>query len=265
MDSRLISLRMRASLCGHHLCGAERIVAEGEVVAATTTMVTRAMQGAGALPDEVHCSLERLDPASIRLVSLPDVATFEVSDWQSGRRLAKQLLTRAGVSLEAASFALDLLAAGPGPDGTVMRGAVIMNARTGERLETDAGRGVRVSRMDLEASVRPAIESMLAAAGLGHHRVAEALVLAAKVLSAPGIVAEVCWSDDPAYTTGYVADPQYGYQRIAALKESGDLRGGRVFFVDPETTLDTLGDYLEFRPVLCNALGRISPPTFWSE
>lgn len=146
-----------------------------------------------------------------------------------------------------------------------MRGAVVMHARTGERLEPDAGRGVRVSRMDLAASARPAIEATLAGAGLGHHRVSEALALAGKVMGAPGMVAELCWSDDPGYTVGYVADPCNGYQRINNLKQTGDLRGGRVFFIDPVGRLEELFDYLERRPVLFTALGRISQPRFWSE
>lgn len=265
MESSFFSLRMRASLCGSHACGAERIVAVDEVAAVTAALVARAVQHADAAPDAVHCSLERLDFASIRQASLPDVSSFEVTDWQAGRRLACRLLVRAGVSPEAAALAEEILDAGPGPNGTVMRGAVVMDSRTGERLEPDAARGVRVSRMDLAAEARPGIEAQLASAGLGHHRVAEALALAGKVLAAPGIIAELCWSDDPGYLVGYVADPRHGYQRIIDLKEKGDKRGGRVFFVNRSAEIDGLFDYLERCPVLFTESGRISPPRFWSD
>jgi 6-carboxyhexanoate--CoA ligase len=188
-----------------------------------------------------------------------------VHDWQEGRRVASCLLTRAGVQPEIATRAVELLASGAGPGGAVMRGAVIVEAVSGKRLESDQARGVRVSRMDLSPECRPALEFNLTSAGLGHHRVLEALVLAGKVLGAPGIIAELCWSDDPNYTTGYVADPQAGYQRISELKLTGDSRGGRVFFVDQtKTSLEELVDYLERQVVLFNASGTISPAKKWT-
>ena len=45
----------------------------------------------------------------------------------------------------------------------------------------------------------------------------EALVLASKVQSAEGIVGELCWSDDPDYTVGYVACNGI-YHRIPNMK-----------------------------------------------
>ena len=182
-----------------------------------------------------------------------------------GTDMAFCLLIKAGVQADVAAQAVHLLANGAGSDGAVMRGAVIMDANTGERLEPDSCRGVRVSRMDLTPACRSVMECELAAAALGHHRVLEALVLAGKVLGAPGIVAELCWSDDPDYTTGYVADPQAGYQRITDLKAAGDLRGGRVFFVNTaDVSLEELVAYLESQPVLFNSIGKISPPEQWT-
>jgi 6-carboxyhexanoate--CoA ligase len=265
MERQLYSLRMRASRGGYHQSGAEKVVAADEVASVAAALMARAMNGSGHQPDAVHCSLECLEPASIRRAVLPDIATFLVSDWCAGRCLASRLLVRAGVSERVVSLAMKLLAEGAGPDGRVMRGAVVMNAQTGERLEGDASRGVRVSRMDLDSEARSTIEKLLAAAGLGHHRVVEALVLAAKVLGAPGIVAELCWSDDPDYVIGYVADPRYGYQRICNLKEQGDPRGGRIFFVNADRALGSLLEYLERQPVLFTALGRINSAKDWCD
>ena len=261
METSLYSVRMRASLHGRHLAGAERIVAgtvASEVLAALTQ---RALTCPGGPADEIHCSLERIDPAGVRYERLPDVLTCEVKDWQEGRQVAGLLLVKAGVRSEVVSQALALLADGAGPGGTVMRGAVIMDAVTGDRLEADRARGIRVSRMDLAPEFEQAFKQALAAANLGHHRVLEALVLAGKVLLAPGIVAELCWSDDPGYTAGYVADPRGGYQRIPALKPNGDRRGGRVFFINGgETSLVELVNYLERQVVLFNAAGTLSSP-----
>lgn len=264
MDASLYSVRMRAALRNRHLTGAERLVAGSAVSQVVAELTQRAMLCSDGPADQVHCRVERVDSARVRYACLPNVSTCQVEDWQQGRRLAGQLLMRAGVRPEVASRALALLADGAGPDGVVMRGAVIMDAAHGERLEADPFRGVRVSRMDIAAALRPQLVKSLAAAGLGHHRVLEALTLAGKVLLSPGLVAELCWSDDPAYPAGYVATPQAGYQRIDFLKPVGDRRGGRVFFVEREAvSLAELVDYLERQAVLFNAAGTIAAPEKW--
>ncbi|SPJ40912.1 6-carboxyhexanoate--CoA ligase [Corynebacterium diphtheriae subsp. lausannense] len=78
----------------------------------------------------------------------------------------------------------------------------------------------------------------------------EALVLASKVMSTPGIVAEICISDDPAYTTGYVTAANT-YIRIPNMKDPYSPIGGRVFLLDTRlsTPEDTIS-YLEQQPVL---------------
>jgi len=88
--------------------------------------------------------------------------------------------------------------------------------------------------------------------------VREALVLAAKVLSAPGIVAELCWSDDPDYTAGYVASPVHGYVRFPHLKPPGDERGGRAFFFrSEEMDIERVIDYLEHAAFLVDEIGSL--------
>ena len=264
MKDSLYSVRMRAASHGRHLSGAERIVPQSAVSEVTADLTLRAMSCASGAPDEIRCRVDRVDLATVRYAQLPDISTYLVNGWQEGRHAANCLLVRAGVPEDVAGQAVQLLANGAGLEGAVMRGAVIMDARTGERLEADQSRGVRASRMDLSPGRRPAMESDLASKGLGHHRVLEALMLAGKVLCAPGIVAELCWSDDPNYVAGYVADPQGGYQRISALKVAGDSRGGRVFFVDrSSSSLEELVCYLEKQVVLFDVAGTISPPEKW--
>ena len=82
----------------------------------------------------------------------------------------------------------------------------------------------------------------------------EALILASKIASCKGIVAELCWSDDPSYVIGYVGTKE-NYERIPILKDKGNPVGGRVFFVDAnqlndDYTLDDLIAYLEKQVVL---------------
>jgi 6-carboxyhexanoate--CoA ligase len=262
MAEELYSIRMRAEHGGGHCCGAERIAPAGQLPVLAAELVARALAN-GVAPDAVHCSIELL-AGEIPRLHLPDVHTFAVSDWTAGRACARGLLLRAGVAPAAADAALQLLAGGAAPGGRVMRGAMIVDALTGARLESDPARGVRVSRMDLALSVRARILADLAAAGLGHHRVAEALVLAGKVLQAPGLVAELCWSDDPGYVAGYVAEPRQGYQRITRLKPPGDPMGGRALFVRRDGwNLETFVGYLEQQAVLFETVGKIAAPRRW--
>lgn len=264
MDAPLFSVRMRATLCGRHLAGAERIVPLTDVRQVASDLISRAIAAAGGVADDVYCHAERIDPVTLCHAKLPDISTWQVNDYQEGRAVAAELLSRAGINPDVACRAVQLLAGGAGPGGTVMRGAVIMDAVTGERLESDPAKGVRASRMDVAIECRRDFEARLHQAGLGHHRVLEALVLAGKVLSAPGVVAELCWSDDPEYPTGYVADTTHGYQRISALKSVGDPRGGRVFFIKSGAfSISELTDYLERKPVLFDSLGEISLAARW--
>ena len=263
MSADLYSLRMRAEEAGGHCCGAERIVPAGELPAATAELVARALAGGARSADAVHCTIERLAGAVPRR-PLPAVSTFEVAGHRPGRTCAAALLQRAGVAARAAETAIALLAAGPAPGGRVMRGAMIIDALSGERLEADPARGVRVSRMDLAPETRASVLAALAAAGLAHHRVAEALALSGKVLRAPGLVAELCWSDDPDYLTGYVAEPRRGYQRITRLKAAGDAHGGRALFVSRKGwNPQDFVSYLEREPVLFDVPGTVSPPVPW--
>lgn len=66
----------------------------------------------------------------------------------------------------------------------------------------------------------------------------------------PAAIAELCWSDDPDYITGYVAGKKMGYQRITAMKEYGTEEGCRVFFIDGSNDVNTYIHDLEKQPIL---------------
>jgi 6-carboxyhexanoate--CoA ligase len=139
-----------------------------------------------------------------------------------------------------------------------MRGAMLIEAGTGARLEPDPARGIRASRMDLTAAADAHLRRGLARIGLDNGHVREALVLAAKVLAAPGIVAELCWSDDPGYTAGYVASRRHGYVRFPHLKPAGEEHGGRAFFWNGAgTTREETIDFLERSVLLLDAVGTL--------
>jgi 6-carboxyhexanoate--CoA ligase len=252
---------MRAERETKHISGAERLLSFAELEPAALEMLQRALQHPRGQAECINIRVDTIESDSIQQGQLPDLHNNLVQSWQQGRELAKEMLLASGVTRFAIERAMNDLAAGAAPDGRSMRGAMLIDADSGERLEADRSRGVRVSRMDLSNSVRQQLHSALAAQNLDNPHVMEALTLAAKVVSAPALVAELCWSDDPEYLAGYVAAREAGYQRISLLKPVGEERGGRAFFVRcGKDSLAGLIKWLERQPFLIKQIGRIHPP-----
>jgi 6-carboxyhexanoate--CoA ligase len=252
----IYSLRMRAARGaaheqgGVHISGGERLLRADELEQGVLDLLRKAMRHERGTPDFVNLKMERIAEEEVILRCALPIRTERVSDFREGRRLAAHLLTRFGVAESVAVKAIALIAGGAAPGGKVMRGGVLMNAFTGQRYEHDWSRGVRVSRMDWVPEVQRKWFHAVTRYGFATTRIAEAIALATKVASAPGMVAELCWSDDPGYTTGYVASPEAGYVRITELKERGSRLGGRVFFMDPgKASPGEVMFYLERKPV----------------
>jgi len=256
MDYRnLYSIRMRASIGDRHVSGGERIVIREKIERTVEELVERAMRKS-CTRDQVAVTVEPVGDAIIHRLTSLDVITISILDMQAGRNGASRVLQRAGVSAQAVHTAISHLSTGAALSGGNMRGAMIIDAQKGERLEPDRERGVRVSRFDWSEETGEKIVSQLAALGLTHFRTREALALATKVASAPGIVAELCWSDDPDYTAGYAASPGMGYVRFPVLKNIGDAKGGRAFFIDKDVLdMDMLLPYLEKEVTLITDIG----------
>lgn len=255
MESRYYSVRMHADRDGTHLSGAERLVSEEQVESVVIEMLQRAT---GHAPSSLKISIDEIDGSRIVRGAMPNLVEVPVDDYRSGRDRAFQALLASGVAPEVAQSAIETIARGAGPGHANMRGAMLIDARKGERLEPVSARGVRATRMDVEPGLEDALTRNLVRQGLIHHRIREALVLASKVLAAPGIIAELCWSDDPGYTAGYVCAPGFGYLRIPHLKEVGDPHGGRAFFFMPGFKLAETIRFLEETPFLINKLGLIA-------
>lgn len=255
----LYSIRMRAACCGEHISGAERIAAPEHLDTLSASLTRRALDHSKGIPDEIHITIEAIRPESVRHLPLPDMTTVQVVDVATGRQAARAELLRAGVGSAAIDQAMDTLASGAG-----MRGAMLIDAESGARLEPDRQRGVRASRMDLAPDAEGELHTLLASRGLDNAHVREALVLASKVMHLPGFVAELCWSDDPDYSAGYVCTPGRGYVRYPQLKSLGDPHGGRAFFVrGDQFNGAAVLTYLEQTPVLCSRVGVIHPDEVW--
>ena len=235
----LYSLKMRAEKSAgkrEHVSGAEKILQEEELPEHLAALLSRALHHAKGRADFVNFKVESIAPEAVEhLPSLP-VSTVEVETPAEGRRVIIDALGKLGLKNGEAILAKFSETYG-------MRGAMLLDADTLERLEPDAERGLRATYMDAERAAKGASDCK--------NHFAEAVVLATKVVHAPHIVAEICVSDDPDYVTGYVAAPSIGYRRITKLKEAGSPDGGRIFLYrgSRDGVADTIR-YLETQCVL---------------
>ena len=218
------SLKMRASQQvgegdqkhEQHISGAERIVSRDAVEAVCSAMAHRAMTHSKGDPDFINIKIEKVCEKNIQILKALPVTRIDVDTWQQGLDKAFELVGEAAAGIREKLPEL-LKATFP------MRGAMLYDIATGTRLEPDQQRGVRATYMD-------ALHSSTVDSCKNHFN--EAIVLATKVANAPGMVAELCISDDPNYITGYVASKELGYVRIMKMKEMGDENGGRIFLFD---------------------------------
>lgn len=225
------------------MTGAERLIPLADMATAGAELVDRGWAGS---TDRVVLTLDAVAADDIRIAPVLPVRTVQVDDYREGQRRAAETLRASDVAGRAVDAAFALLNEGPHPAGGVMRGAVVMDHRTGDRLEPDRERGVRVSRVDVRTEDRARIDP----SGRGG-RIVDALILASKVAGFGFVVADLGWSDDPGYAPGYVASAAGGYVRFTRLKRPGSPVGGRVYFVDA-ATFDAARDVprLEAEPTL---------------
>lgn len=207
------AVKMRASAEGKHISGAEKIVPSAFVAETAARLAERALNHPKGAPDFINLKIEAPDEI-LRLKSLK-VTTYETSSEAEGRAKATELLRGAGLAR------IDEIMTRFAETST-LRGAMLLDVDTLERLEPDTSRGIRATYMD-------DADSLLKGTASGKNHYAEAIVLATKVAHAPGIVGEICVSDDPDYVTGYVATRDLGYCRITTIKTKGSPVGGRIF------------------------------------
>ena len=233
---------------GKHISGAERILREDEIEEELINVYRRAITHERGKPDFINFKIEEINEEDIIYKNRLSIKEHHVNSKEEGLKLAKELLIENTVSEESADKAIQSMISLE----ESMHGAMLIDKDTGERIDKKGIKGVRVTGM-ASADVTDYKESLKKDGREGLH-LEEALILASKIASCKGIVAELCWSDDPSYVIGYVGTKD-NYERIPILKDEGNPIGGRVFFVDAKQlnddyTLDDLIDYLEKQVVL---------------
>ncbi|KYG26139.1 6-carboxyhexanoate--CoA ligase [Priestia endophytica] len=244
------SVRMRASKSkpheegGKHISGGEQLVLFDEIRGAVDKLLLKSLTHSRGTPDFAQIQFEIVDEP-IQVISPLTITTHITHSVDEGQLLAQNLLMKCGVPFHIIQKAYLLM-----EDHAELSGAILIDSKTGRRLDESHGngKGIRVSRMDWRDENFKKWNREIAANQ--NDRLKEAITLASKVSMHQATVAELCWSDDPDYTTGYVASKKFGYQRITSLKEYGDEQGCRIFFVNSSEDITKYIDYLKKNPVL---------------
>ena len=240
------SLRMRAARNREHISGAEGIYDKDEISTLVKDYTQRALVHDKGRADEIRLTVEELKGAPKKISSIP-LCTINTRNADAAKRAALKVLSSVGITeraIEEAYKSLNL--------GLTMRGAMLMDIE-GVRLEPDLLRGVRVSRMGMTKKASSDLSRKLGRLGLNNETVKEALVLASKVHRYRMVIGELCISDDPNYTTGYIATRSHGYIRLPRIKKRGVPYGGRAFFITGGEVKDLI-KYLQRTPVLINEI-----------
>jgi 6-carboxyhexanoate--CoA ligase len=230
-----------------HISGAEGLYEKSDIQKIVRSYIERALDHPKGKADKVIITIEDIKQRPKEISALP-VATVDCRTPAAGKRLAITLLQLLGISKKAIDKALTLIRKGG------MRGAAIITAEKGSRLEPEMERGVRASRLGINKSALKLLSSRLSRQGINTDTVREAIILASKVASFRHVVAELCVSDDPYYTTGYIASKKYGYLRIPNIKYKRSRSGGRAFFVKGAINVKGMIYYLENMPVIINTV-----------
>jgi 6-carboxyhexanoate--CoA ligase len=244
---------VRKSAAGHvgrrpgselHISGAECICEKAEMPEIGRSLIERALTHPRGNPDTIVITADEIKE---KLLTAPLLAlkTLDCSSPEKAWEIISEHMLMLGISGKSLSAAYKIFRS-----DNSLRGAALISAQSGKRLEPDKKRGIRVSRLGLAPSSQNRLTEKLSGLGINTITVKEALLLASKVASCKYVTAEICVSDDPDYTTGYIASKKLGYIRIPNIKKGGDMHGGRVFFVKEKANIKTITGYLQGKPVL---------------
>lgn len=252
----MYSIKMRASKkvhpeanffeAGEHISGGERLVHIEQLNDYIKYFLSRALNHSLGSPDFINFKIIKVDPTKIIPIRSLPIHTLEVKDAENGIRATKDILRELNVKEEAIQQSINWITKGGAPGNRNMRGAILFDALNLQRLEDDQNSGIRTTNVDMTKEAENELNNMLKNQGSYNPRTRDAIAIATKVCNYPGVIAELCCSDDADYMGGYVASKKLGYIRINRLKSFGHKIGGRVIFLDPAVCdIDNYKKYLK--------------------
>ena len=227
-----------------HVSGAERLVSEKDLKKNLIQLLNRALTHPLGPIDRINFSVAKINKNHLLKKTALPVFTVKVEDKYQGMSLLKYILGYLGVRKDAIEQSALWLQNGGVPGGGNMSGAILYHVDEMERLEDSYIKGVRVTNMDMTINAEKKLNKALKAQNSYSPRTRDALVLATKISSYPGVIAEACISDDPYHLGGYIASNRIGYVRISHMKSNGHHFGGRVIYLNIEKC--NVGEFINY-------------------
>lgn len=238
--NKLYNIRMRSSNNEQHISGAERIVSYERINRTVSEMIERSFHHTRGQPDFTSVKIEEIKEP-IKMIE-PITEEIEVENsFHNTLETLKTVLKPLTLSDELVTRMYETVNSKEN-----LSGAILIDLHTGKRLDNKVN-GIRVSRFDWSLKAHEwFIENNPKAYS---ERQLDAFALASKV-QASNVAVELCCSDDPNYTTGYLAFNNM-YIRIPNMKKMNTFNGGRVFVIDStKYCVEETIDFLENQSVL---------------
>ena len=221
----MYSIKMRASEDHQHISGAETICEASDIEQIIAAYFHKGFQHENGEADFLNLKIEKITAPLVQIQALPIINTPS----QTFKQLASEMQITGEAIEQARSYMTD---------NTCYRGAIILDAQTGKRIDDFGERGCRVTHFCFEHQTsKPRL----------NERVTDALSIASIIQSNEGVVGEWCISDDMNYTTGYFANPK-GYHRLYNVKLKGSRAGGRIIFVNQAFQLESFLYFCQQQP-----------------
>ena len=266
---RFFNIRMRASWNGKHCSGGEEILPERDLEEGVSRLFRR---GLGSSPHHLKNDLSisiRVDgvaPEDLQRSQLLPVRQLHSESEETTRSFIRSflLLSLGKISVDhkkSTQKILDYIDSFLKPGTNPLWGAMILSP-SGERIPVPE-EGVRTTHIGIEQQTKEDLASSAESNGISGRRFPEALMLASKVVAQPLIQIELCVSDDPNYTTGYIAAKNIGYIRLPHMKKAGVTGGGRIYILNKIPDDHAMADLitgLRETSVLFERISPISPP-----
>lgn len=238
---KLYNIRMRSSENQQHISGAERMVHYEGIHNCVASMIDRSFHHKRGKPDFISIKIEKIKEEVKVISPISTIENIENYSVNSALCAMRKILKPLNLQASFIQSLYEIITT-----GTSISGALLIDIHSQERLDAKEN-GVRVSRLDWQEKTKE--DFIRWNPDCNSERKLEAIALASKVQHS-GVIAELCCSDDPHYTTGYVT-LKNTYTSIPHMKEENSASGGRIFLVDSEqTNVEEIIQFLEQTPVI---------------